>query len=148
MYYSFPVHSLSLSHLIILTHNVTRCYRSLDGDGNFNWRFVFPFEYMPAEQCLVVKKKEHFWSLDETEERTQPKFTVQIWDNDFISADDFLGMYLCASAACLCGRSGLSFKINSDRNIKNHYNEQKLAATILTLRKILRKGYTIQNQPN
>jgi len=66
-------------------------YRSLDGDGNFNWRFVFPFEYMPAEQCLVKKKKEHFWSLDETEERTQPKFTVQIWDNDVISADDFLG---------------------------------------------------------
>ena len=90
----------------------TRCYRSLDGDGNFNWRFVFPFEYMPAEQCLVVKKKEHFWSLDETEERTQPKFTVQIWDNDFISADDFLGMYLCASAACLRSRSGLSYKID------------------------------------
>ncbi|KAF6040575.1 hypothetical protein EB796_001115 [Bugula neritina] len=66
-------------------------YRSLDGDGNFNWRFVFPFEYLPAEQVLVDKKKEHFWSLDETEERTQPIFTVQVWDNDFISADDFLG---------------------------------------------------------
>ncbi|XP_067936252.1 myoferlin-like isoform X2 [Watersipora subatra] len=66
-------------------------YRSLDGDGNFNWRFVFPFEYLPAEQVLVNKKKEHFWSLDETEERTQPIFSIQIWDNDLISADDFLG---------------------------------------------------------
>jgi len=32
-------------------------FRSLDGDGNFNWRFVFPFEYLPAEQVLVDKKK-------------------------------------------------------------------------------------------
>lgn len=32
-------------------------YRSLDGEGNFNWRFVFPFDYLPAEQlCLVAKK--------------------------------------------------------------------------------------------
>lgn len=32
-------------------------YRSLDGDGNFNWRFVFEFEYLPAEQLCVVSKK-------------------------------------------------------------------------------------------
>ena len=32
-------------------------YRSLNGEGNFNWRFVFPFDYDPAEQCLVVNKK-------------------------------------------------------------------------------------------
>ena len=35
-------------------------YRSLNGEGNFNWRLVFPFEYMPAENCLVVKKKVRF----------------------------------------------------------------------------------------
>lgn len=35
-------------------------YRSLDGDGNFNWRFVFEFDYLPAEQlCLVSKKVMH-----------------------------------------------------------------------------------------
>ncbi|CAJ0917287.1 unnamed protein product [Ranitomeya imitator] len=32
-------------------------YRSLDGEGNFNWRFVFPFEYLPAEQLCVISKK-------------------------------------------------------------------------------------------
>ncbi len=32
-------------------------YRSLDGDGNFNWRFVFGFEYLPAEQLCLVSKK-------------------------------------------------------------------------------------------
>lgn len=37
-------------------------YRSLDGDGNFNWRFVFDFEYLPAEQlCLVSKKVRLAW---------------------------------------------------------------------------------------
>lgn len=32
-------------------------YRSLDGDGNFNWRFVFEFDYLPAEQLCVVSRK-------------------------------------------------------------------------------------------
>lgn len=32
-------------------------YRSLDGEGNFNWRFVFPFDYLPAEQLCLVSKK-------------------------------------------------------------------------------------------
>ncbi|XP_060557298.1 dysferlin-like isoform X3 [Ruditapes philippinarum] len=66
-------------------------YRSLNGEGNFNWRFVFPFEFMPAENCMVVKKKEKFWSLDETEQRLPAIFMIQVWDNDKFSFDDFLG---------------------------------------------------------
>uniref|UniRef100_A0A8C3KNL0 Myoferlin n=1 Tax=Calidris pygmaea TaxID=425635 RepID=A0A8C3KNL0_9CHAR len=66
-------------------------YRSLDGEGNFNWRFVFPFDYLPAEQLCVVSKKEHFWSLDKTEFRIPPKLIIQIWDNDKFSLDDYLG---------------------------------------------------------
>ncbi|XP_026886964.2 myoferlin isoform X1 [Electrophorus electricus] len=66
-------------------------YRSLDGDGNFNWRFVFDFDYLPAEQLCLVSKKEHFWSLDKTEFRIPPKLTIQIWDNDKFSLDDYLG---------------------------------------------------------
>ncbi|XP_011486215.1 myoferlin isoform X2 [Oryzias latipes] len=66
-------------------------YRSLDGDGNFNWRFIFGFEYLPAEQLCLVSRKEHFWSLDKTEFRIPPKLTVQIWDNDKFSLDDYLG---------------------------------------------------------
>uniref|UniRef100_A0A3P8PUD8 C2 domain-containing protein n=1 Tax=Astatotilapia calliptera TaxID=8154 RepID=A0A3P8PUD8_ASTCA len=66
-------------------------YRSLDGDGNFNWRFVFGLDYLPAEQLCLVSKKEHFWSLDKTEFRIPPKLIVQIWDNDKFSLDDYLG---------------------------------------------------------
>uniref|UniRef100_A0A665VTS3 Myoferlin like n=1 Tax=Echeneis naucrates TaxID=173247 RepID=A0A665VTS3_ECHNA len=66
-------------------------YRSLDGDGNFNWRFIFGFEYLPAEQLCVVSRKEHFWNLDKTEFRIPPKLMIQIWDNDKFSLDDYLG---------------------------------------------------------
>ncbi|KAM5141597.1 myoferlin isoform 3-T3 [Mantella aurantiaca] len=66
-------------------------YRSLDGEGNFNWRFVFPFEYLPAEQLCIISKKEHFWSLDKTEFKLPPKLILQIWDNDKFSLDDYLG---------------------------------------------------------
>uniref|UniRef100_A0A8D0ALZ8 Myoferlin n=1 Tax=Sander lucioperca TaxID=283035 RepID=A0A8D0ALZ8_SANLU len=66
-------------------------YRSLDGDGNFNWRFIFGFDYLPAEQLCVVSRKEHFWNLDKTEFRIPPKLIIQIWDNDKFSMDDYLG---------------------------------------------------------
>uniref|UniRef100_A0A673HM87 Myoferlin-like n=1 Tax=Sinocyclocheilus rhinocerous TaxID=307959 RepID=A0A673HM87_9TELE len=66
-------------------------FRSLDGDGNFNWRFVFGFDYLPAEQLCMVSRKEHFWNLDKTEFRIPPKLIIQIWDNDKFSLDDYLG---------------------------------------------------------
>nr|XP_054765598.1 myoferlin-like [Lytechinus pictus] len=66
-------------------------YRSLNGEGNFNWRFVFDMNYIPPEQVIVVKKKEHFWSVSETETRVPATLVIQIWDNDKFSADDFIG---------------------------------------------------------
>uniref|UniRef100_A0A8C9NRU9 Dysferlin n=1 Tax=Serinus canaria TaxID=9135 RepID=A0A8C9NRU9_SERCA len=66
-------------------------YRSMGGEGNFNWRFVFPFDYLPAEQMCHVAKKEHFWSLDKTENKIPPQLIIQIWDNDKFSFDDYLG---------------------------------------------------------
>ena len=97
-------------------------YRSLDGEGNFNWRFVFPFMYIPAERVMVIKKKvgkatsslyfslvlrcfcwglchnlhpsppqEHLYSLTTTEKRLFPRLTLQVWDNDCFTPDDFLG---------------------------------------------------------
>ncbi|XP_054916786.1 dysferlin isoform X6 [Poeciliopsis prolifica] len=66
-------------------------YRSLGGEGNFNYRFLFPFHYLPAEQLCVVDRKEHFWNIDKTETKLPPKLTIQIWDNDKFSFDDYLG---------------------------------------------------------
>ena len=66
-------------------------YRSMDGEGMFNWRLVFPFKYLPAEQEIVIKKKEHFWNLEGTEKRLDPILVLQVWDNDLFSPDDVLG---------------------------------------------------------
>ncbi|XP_063717418.1 myoferlin-like isoform X4 [Symsagittifera roscoffensis] len=66
-------------------------YRSLDGEGNFNWRFVFRFDYLPQEKVIVVNEKEHFWSLDKTETHLPARLCVQIWDNDLFSSDDYIG---------------------------------------------------------
>ncbi|XP_009078939.1 PREDICTED: myoferlin-like, partial [Acanthisitta chloris] len=67
-------------------------YRSLDGNGAFNWRFVFPFEYLAAERLCVISRKEHIWSIDETVLKVPPKLILQVWDNDKFKADDLLGV--------------------------------------------------------
>ncbi|XP_022646249.1 otoferlin-like isoform X4 [Varroa destructor] len=66
-------------------------YRSLTGEGNFNWRFVFPFEYLPAEEKIVISRKESLFSWDETESKIPARLQLQVWDADHFSADDFLG---------------------------------------------------------
>lgn len=66
-------------------------YRSMDGDANFNWRWVFPFDYLPQEKVLVVKKKSSFFSIDAEEHRLPPIFDLSIWDNDLIFSDTFIG---------------------------------------------------------
>ncbi|KAG7240430.1 hypothetical protein INR49_027001 [Caranx melampygus] len=66
-------------------------YNSLTGEGNFNWRFVFPFSYLPAEKVIVVSKREHIFSLDKTEQKIPAILILQVWDFETLSSDDFLG---------------------------------------------------------
>uniref|UniRef100_A0A8C0YKI6 Fer-1 like family member 6 n=1 Tax=Cyprinus carpio carpio TaxID=630221 RepID=A0A8C0YKI6_CYPCA len=66
-------------------------YNSLTGEGNFNWRFVFPFNYMPAEKVVVVQKRESILSLDKTEQKIPAVLVMQVWDFERLSSDDFLG---------------------------------------------------------
>lgn len=67
-------------------------YHSLTGEGNFNWRYIFPFDYLAAEEKIVISKKESMFSWDETEYKIPARLTLQVWDADHFSADDFLGM--------------------------------------------------------
>ena len=66
-------------------------YRSVDGEGSFNWRFVFPFKYIPQEKTMIVAKKKSFFDVDKTETRISPRLIIQIWDNDIILPDKYLG---------------------------------------------------------
>lgn len=66
-------------------------YRSLSGEGNFNWRFVFPFKYMRYEDRVVFSQKKAF-DLEPAEVKVPAELTLQIWDNELIRNDKFLGM--------------------------------------------------------
>ncbi|NWR37515.1 MYOF protein, partial [Tachuris rubrigastra] len=67
-------------------------YRSRDGHGAFNWRFLFPFEFLAAEKLCAIGRREHIWSLDKTVLKVPPKLILQVWDNDKFKADDLLGV--------------------------------------------------------
>ncbi|KAK2501375.1 hypothetical protein MC885_007462 [Smutsia gigantea] len=66
-------------------------YNSLTGEGNFNWRFLFPFQYLPAEKQMVITKRENILSLEKMECKTPVVLVLQVWDFERLSSDDFLG---------------------------------------------------------
>uniref|UniRef100_A0A8C5QKH4 C2 domain-containing protein n=1 Tax=Leptobrachium leishanense TaxID=445787 RepID=A0A8C5QKH4_9ANUR len=66
-------------------------FNSLTGEGNFNWRFIFHFDYLPTEKEITYKKKDSIFSLEESEFREPAVLALQVWDYDRISANDFLG---------------------------------------------------------
>ena len=66
-------------------------FSSLTGEGNFNWRFIFPFEYLEAEEKIVFNKRDKMFSIDKTENKVAPLLTLQVWDADYVLPDDFLG---------------------------------------------------------
>lgn len=65
-------------------------YRSLNGEGNFNWRFAFDFDYLPAEKKIVYTHRQRF-SFMSIERKIDPVLTLQCYDADQFSADDLLG---------------------------------------------------------
>uniref|UniRef100_A0A1A9WPX1 C2 domain-containing protein n=1 Tax=Glossina brevipalpis TaxID=37001 RepID=A0A1A9WPX1_9MUSC len=64
-------------------------YRSMNGEGKFNWRMIFPLKYSTVEDMIVIKRKTGL--LEEFEVKQPPKLFIQIFDKDLISDDDFLG---------------------------------------------------------
>lgn len=66
-------------------------YNSLNGEGNFNWRFVFRIMYSKGENVMIVRRRMSIFARHETEEKLPCKLRLQVWDSDHFSSDDFLG---------------------------------------------------------
>ncbi|CAD7669432.1 unnamed protein product [Nyctereutes procyonoides] len=64
---------------------------TLTGEGNFNWRFVFRFDYLPTEREVSVRRRPGPFTLEEVEFRQPAVLVLQVWDYDHVSANDFLG---------------------------------------------------------
>jgi hypothetical protein len=87
---STPVASI---HRWVLDDDIQKTdvhYRSLTGEGNFNWRFIFRFSYHAAENKIIVAKKDTIFSTKLTEQRIPCRLHLEIWDNDLIK-NDLLG---------------------------------------------------------
>lgn len=65
-------------------------YRSLNGEGLFNWRFKFPFSYNKTENVIIHKVKNLF-AIDSEDQKFLPTLHLQIWDNDHLSPDSYIG---------------------------------------------------------
>lgn len=57
----------------------------------FNWRFKFSFSYNKTENIIVHQVKKLF-SLDHEEQQYLPRLHLQIWDNDRLSPDSYIGI--------------------------------------------------------
>ena len=53
-------------------------YRSMDGSGMFNWRFIFPFKFHKAEEKIVTFKRATLFAADLTEEKHKPLIYLQV----------------------------------------------------------------------
>ena len=63
---------------------------------------MFPVEYLLAENVIVVRKKEHFNSLYETEHHFPPILTMQVWNNDPFSSLSVIGMWYDVLCILFC----------------------------------------------
>ena len=50
----------------------------MSGEGNFNWRMIFPFEYLKAEEKIINKASESMMSTESEEEKIPAKLTLQV----------------------------------------------------------------------
>jgi len=65
--------------------------RSLTGEGNFNWRFIYDFNYLDIEEKIVYEKKDSIFQIGNTVKKIPPRVVIRVYDADLLSGDDFFG---------------------------------------------------------
>lgn len=67
---------------------------SMDGEGLFNWRFVFHFDYMSADRHVFARKKKNMWSFKKRKANgVPPLLFIQVWDNSLFHSDEYIGQF-------------------------------------------------------
>ncbi|GAB6020839.1 hypothetical protein CHUAL_003493 [Chamberlinius hualienensis] len=66
-------------------------HRSFDGEGNFNWRLVFQFQFLHGENVLVHRSRKNLLDVYLTDMTAPLTLCLQICDYDNFSRDDILG---------------------------------------------------------
>merc|ERR1719326_1843919 len=66
-------------------------FRSLTGEGNFNWRMVYDFDYLKAEQKLVTYQRKSIFQLEKEMIKEDFNLHIEVYDYDIFSSDDLLG---------------------------------------------------------
>ena len=66
-------------------------YKSLTGEGNFNWRFIFDFFYNSIENIIIENTKDNVLSFQTSDHSYPCKIHLQVWDNDVFTNNDFIG---------------------------------------------------------
>ena len=107
-------------------------FRCLDGEANFNWRFVFHFDFLEAEEMIVVKKDSGIFTSGDSEDHRPPRFTMQLWDNDLILSDDYLSKFC---VLCSAYETGLLLVVKLKRNVV------MMRAGVKIMHQIMQAGY-------
>lgn len=64
----------------------------MTGEGNFNWRFIFDFNYIDIEEKIIYEKKDSVFQIGNTVKKFPPRVIIRVYDADLFAADDFLGL--------------------------------------------------------
>ena len=65
--------------------------RSLPGERNFNWRFLFNFNYLEIEEKIVHEKKDSVFQVGNITKKLSPRIIIRVYDADLLLTDDFVG---------------------------------------------------------
>ena len=76
-------------------HSHAVCPSNYSTHGSINWGVIMFFSVNNTSTLDLgywsFPLQEHLYSLTKTQRRLPPRLTLQVWDNDIFSPDDFLG---------------------------------------------------------